>query len=94
MLLSGVIREALEPVKQLLTRLHEKADKIMSALTDLQAADASLRAEVATFLADIASALSAEDPDIETVVADINSQVAALQAADPAATTQSPNVSS
>ena len=55
----------------------------MSALTDLQAADASLKAEVATFLADVAAALSADDPDIEAVVSDINSQVAALQAADP-----------
>ncbi len=60
-------------------------ENIMTALSDLQAADAALQAEVAAFLADIAAKLAAEDPDIESVVADINSQIAALQAADPAA---------
>lgn len=59
-------------------------ENIMTALTDLQAADSALQAEVATFLADIATALQAENPDIEQVVSDINAQVAALQAADPA----------
>ena len=55
----------------------------MSALTDLQAADTALKTEVAQFLADVSAALSANDPDVEAVVTDINAQVAALQAADP-----------
>lgn len=66
-----------------LDRIEQNQEKIMSALSDLQAADAALKAEVATFLADVATALSADDPDIESVVSDINAQVAALQAADP-----------
>ena len=74
----------LDQIQESLCELTRKADTIMSALTDLQNADAALKAEVATFLADIATALQAEDPDIESVVSDINSQVSALQAADPA----------
>ena len=66
-----------------LASITSQLEEIMSALTDLQAADTALKAEVATFLADIATALGAEDPDIESVVSDINAQVAALQAADP-----------
>ena len=72
-----------EQILALIAQLNEKADKTMSALTDLQNADAALKAEVATFLADVASALTAEDPDIEAVVSDINAQVTALQGADP-----------
>ena len=50
----------------------------------MQAADEALKAEVSTFLADIATALqnagSANDPAIAQVVSDINDEVAALQA--------------
>ena len=56
---------------------------IVSALTDLQNADAALQAEVAKFLADIAGRLgSVSDPAAEAVVADINTEIADLQAAD------------
>ena len=59
----------------------------MTALQDLQAADAALKTEVSTFLADVSAALagsgSASDPAIEQVVSDINAEVAALQAGDP-----------
>jgi hypothetical protein len=65
--------------------LHEKVDKIMSALTDLQAADEALKAEVAQFLTDIAGRLgTVDDASAEAVVADIQAEVAALQGADPA----------
>ena len=71
-----------------------RTETIMSALTDLQAADEALKAEVATFLADIATALqnagSANDPAIAQVVSDINDEVAALQANDPATPTPAP----
>jgi hypothetical protein len=69
-------------------------EMIMTALQDLQAADAALKAEVATFLTDIQTALtnagSANDPAIAQVVADINAEVAALQAADPATPAPAP----
>ena len=57
----------------------------MSALTDLKAADDALKAEVASFLADVAARLTAYDPDVGAVAAYIRAQVAALQAAHPAA---------
>ena len=64
-------------------RLEEKVDELMSALTDLQAADQALKTEVATFLADIAGRLgTVDDASAEQVVTDINAEVAALQAAD------------
>jgi hypothetical protein len=69
-----------------LDKIIDRAEKIMSTLTDLQAADTALKTEVAAFLADVAAALqnAAGDPAaIEQVVADINGQVAALQAGDP-----------
>lgn len=66
--------------------LDEKVETIMSALTDLQAADAALQSEVSTFLADVAAALTAAagDPDaVEAVVTDINNEVSLLQSNDP-----------
>lgn len=67
----------------LLVKIYRKMENVMAALQDLQNADQALKTEVATFLADIAQQLSAEDPAIEAVVTDINAEVAALQAADP-----------
>lgn len=67
-----------------LNAIKTNQEKTMSALDALKAADAALQAEVATFLTDIATALSAEDPDIEQITSDINDQVAALQGGDPA----------
>jgi uncharacterized protein YukE len=78
------IQTELAAIQAQLTSIQQNQETTMSALTDLQSADAALKAEVGTFLADIAAALQAEDPDIETVVSDINAQVQALQAADPA----------
>lgn len=69
-----------------LDAIDSKLEIILSALTDLQAADAALQQEVATFLSDIAARL-ANSPDpaaVEAVVNDINAQVTALQGGDPA----------
>jgi hypothetical protein len=67
-----------------LMTISKKQGEIMSALTDLQAADTALKTEVAEFLADIAGRLgTVDDASAEAVVADINAEVAALQAADP-----------
>src|ERR1035441_9798932 len=66
-----------------LDAIERTLGRLMSALTDLQGADASLQAEVAKFLLDIAGRLgTVSDPAAEAVVADINTEVAALQAAD------------
>jgi DNA invertase Pin-like site-specific DNA recombinase len=66
-----------------LHRIERKVDELMSALTDLQAADTALKDEVATFLTDIAGRLgTVSDAAAEQVVADIQAEVAALQAAD------------
>ena len=71
-----------------LAEIDKQLGGVMSALAELQAADEALKAEVSTFLADIATALqnagSANDPAIAQVVSDINDEVAALQANDPA----------
>lgn len=78
---------------QVLARLDaidKKLEHVMTALMDLQNADAALKTEVATFLTDIAAALGAEDPDIEQVTSDIQAQVTALQSADPANQTPPP----
>lgn len=71
-------------VRQMFRVILNRLETVMSALQDLQQADVNLKNEVATFLTDIAAALSANDPQIEQVVADINEQVAALQGGDPA----------
>jgi hypothetical protein len=74
-----------------LHRIEQKVDEIMSALTDLQAADTALKDEVAAFLTDIAGRLgTVDDASAEQVVADINAEVAALQAADPTVTPPTP----
>jgi hypothetical protein len=83
---------------QQLTRIETKLEDMMSALTDLQAADTALKNEVAAFLTDIAGRLgTVDDASAEAVVADINAEVAALQAADtttpPAATSGNAGVS-
>jgi hypothetical protein len=69
-----------------LEHIDRRMEHIMTALSDLLAADDALKTEVATFLSDIAGRLSSvDDASAEAVVADINAQIAALQGADPAA---------
>lgn len=79
-----------ESIQDQLDRITRNEEKIMTALDNLQAADEALKAEVVTFLQDIATTLAAEDPDIQAVADDINAQVASLQGGDPAAASQSP----
>jgi len=88
--MSDVTELLARAVLALATSQHDQLGEIMSALSDLQAADQALKDEVATFLADIATVLSGADPNIEQVVSDINAQVAALQAADPVANPPAP----
>ena len=69
-------------------------EQIMTALENLQAADAALKAEVTTALADFAaklnSANSANDPAIQAVADDMNALVTQIQAADPATPAPAP----
>ena len=76
-----------------LTRIQTTQEKIMTALSDLQAADTALQAKVGTVLADFATALTNAGTDpaaIEQVVTDMNAMSATLAAADPAATPATP----
>jgi hypothetical protein len=78
----------LRAIRASLVTIITNEEKIMTALADLQAADTALKDEVATFLTDVAAALTSAGTDpaaIEAVVTDINTEVAALKAGDPAA---------
>lgn len=80
------IRVTLTSLNSNIALITTRLEKIMTALADLQAADTALKTEVATFLADVATALTNAGTDpaaIEAVVTDINAEVAALTAADP-----------
>ena len=62
-------------------------EDIMTALSDLQAADSALKAEVAQAISDWTAQLQSAAGDqasVEAVVADMNAQVQALQAQDSA----------
>ena len=78
------IARLLADVLERMGHTDKRLEKIMAALDDLKAADQALQTEVATFLADVVSALNAQDPDLEAITSDINAQIAALQAGDPA----------
>jgi hypothetical protein len=71
-----------------LATITTKLEIIMTALDNLAAADAALKSEVATAIADWAAQLAgssaANDPAIQAVADDMQAQVAALQAADTA----------
>lgn len=84
----GDLREWLE---QELGRLHERLDslderlrKMATSLDGLKAADTDLQNEVATFLQDVLNQLNGDNPDIDAVAADIETEVAALKSNDPA----------
>ena len=69
-----------------LAQINGRMDGIVTALSDLQAADTSLQAKVSQVLADFAAALTAAQGDpaaIEQVVTDMNNMAAQLTAADP-----------
>ncbi len=77
----------LKAIRASLVTIITYEERTMTALADLQAADTALKDEVATFLTDVAAALTSAGTDpaaIEAVVTDINTEVAALKAGDPA----------
>lgn len=78
----------LQAIRQFLETSTRHQENIMSALDNLAAADTALKAEVTSAISDWATALaaanSANDPAIQAVADDMNAQVSALQAADPA----------
>jgi hypothetical protein len=74
-------------ITEMLGKILQNQERIMTAITDLQAADQTLQSTVATVLADYATALTnaAGDPAaIESVVTDMNNMVTQLNTADPA----------
>jgi hypothetical protein len=74
---------SLASIQSLLELILRNQEKQMTALDNLNAADDALKTEVVTILADIQTALTAEDPDVQGVADSINAQIAALQAGDP-----------
>lgn len=72
-------------INRKLDAITRKLGVIMSALSDLQAADQSLKDTVAQLLTDLAGQVSGgvSAADAEQIVADLNEQIAALQGADP-----------
>lgn len=78
----------------LLVRIIENQEKIMADLTNLQAADAALTAEVTTAITDWTTALQNANGDqaaVDAVRADMQAAVAKLQAADPATPAPAPS---
>lgn len=83
-----IVTRQLTQITTGLGALNQKVGKIMTALDNLQAADAALKAEVTQALTDFAAALqnsgSASDPAIQAVADDMNAMVTQIQGADPA----------
>jgi hypothetical protein len=81
----AAIQEQLETVVTNQAALAENVEtKLMSGLTDLNAAIAAMQAEWTTFLADLTNALANDDPDaaVEAAAQLIEAQTAALTAED------------
>jgi hypothetical protein len=75
-------------LKQVLTNTQEllsKVDVMAAGLTNLQAADTALQAEVIEILTDIQTALATDDPDAAVQAASdiVNKAVTDLKAGDP-----------
>jgi len=69
-----------------LDRIERNQERIMTALTDLQAEDAALQATVSQVLTDFAAALAAAGTDpvaIAKVTTDMQAMAAQLTSADP-----------
>ena len=78
------------PVTRRLDAIEATLEKIMSGLTDLQAAVAALQAEQTVVVNELATlSAAAGDPDatVETLAQQVNASVTAIQAAIPAAAT-------
>lgn len=76
-----------ESIHVMLIRILQNQEKIMADVTNLQAADNALKAEVTQAITDWAAQLSSANGDqaaVDAVTADMNNAVAQLQAADSA----------
>lgn len=70
---------------EMLTKILQNTEKIMADVTNLQAADAALKAEVTQAITDWRAQLAAANGDqaaVDAVTADMQATVAQLQAAD------------
>ena len=77
-------RAALMDTTAQLVSLNERLNVMATSLDNLKAADTDLQNEVATFLQDVLDRLNGDNPDIDAVTADIESEVANLKGNDPA----------
>lgn len=72
---------------EMLAKILQNTEKIMADVTNLQAADVALKAEVTQAITDWQAALTAANGDqaaVDAVTADMNATVAQLQSSDPA----------
>ncbi len=82
-----------QPVMRRFDAIEATLEKIMSGLTDLQAAVAALEAEQTVVVNELATlSAAAGDPDatVETLAQQVNASVAAIQAAIPATASAAP----
>lgn len=70
--------------------LAQQLEKIMSGLTDLQAAIAALTTAVANVAAILSAAAGDPDATVESLAQQVNAQVAALNSATAAAAASTP----
>jgi hypothetical protein len=84
-ILEDVVSALYRMEKRIVLRIDETERKLMSGLTDLQAAVAALTTEVGTILADIATALQNDDSDaaVEAASQIVTQATANLAAGDP-----------
>ena len=74
-------------INGMLSKILSNTEKIMADVSNLQAADAALKAEVTQAITDWQAQLAAANGDqaaVDAVTADMNATVAQLQAADTA----------
>lgn len=81
-------------IHEQLDRIEERVNQMSTSMTNLQAADDALKAEVVQVLADVATAIAnannGANPAIDQVAADVQAQIAALKAGDPIQPIQQP----
>jgi uncharacterized damage-inducible protein DinB len=73
-------------VNQMLGKILQNTERIMADVTNLQAADNALKAEVTQAITDWQAALAAANGDqaaVDAVTADMQATVAQLQSSDP-----------
>jgi cell division GTPase FtsZ len=75
----------LNEIQATLNKLVEQGEKEMSAISDLQAADAAIQSAVAAAVTLIqgfvSGTVNADDPQVEAVVSDLNAAASALSGA-------------